>query len=236
MISKEKLIYISSTPSDGDAVASFLHASGGALTSTTVGSDEALDVNIVQSVTLTVQATDFDIRDLSHTQDSIRIGDGTDFLAVNPDGSINVNANVSIDAMYQEDAPHTSADEGLYTLSVRQDVYASSTSADGDYQSFKSDNFGRLWVNDSAQSAMANGAATVTTTSALLVAANSGRREILIQNLGNKAIFVGASGVSAANGIRIAAGGNVALRIGDNIALHAVAESGSQDVRYLQLA
>lgn len=37
-----------------------------------------------------VSATDFDIRDLSHTQDSVKIGDGTDFLAVNADGSLNV--------------------------------------------------------------------------------------------------------------------------------------------------
>jgi len=39
---------------------------------------------------ITVVATDLDIRDLSHTQDSVKIGDGTDFLAVNTDGSINV--------------------------------------------------------------------------------------------------------------------------------------------------
>lgn len=39
---------------------------------------------------VTVSATDLDIRDLSHTQDSVKIGDGTDFLAVNTDGSINV--------------------------------------------------------------------------------------------------------------------------------------------------
>lgn len=39
---------------------------------------------------ITVSATDLDIRDLSHTQDSIKVGDGTDFLAVNTDGSINV--------------------------------------------------------------------------------------------------------------------------------------------------
>lgn len=38
---------------------------------------------------LTVDATDLDIRDLLHTQDSVKIGDGTDFLAVNTDGSIN---------------------------------------------------------------------------------------------------------------------------------------------------
>lgn len=36
-----------------------------------------------------VTATDLDIRDLTHVSDSIKIGDGTDFLAVNGDGSIN---------------------------------------------------------------------------------------------------------------------------------------------------
>ena len=39
---------------------------------------------------LTVDAVDLDIRDLSHSQDSVKIGDGTDFLAINSDGSINV--------------------------------------------------------------------------------------------------------------------------------------------------
>lgn len=38
---------------------------------------------------VTVSATDLDIRDLSHTQDSTKIGDGVEFLAINADGSIN---------------------------------------------------------------------------------------------------------------------------------------------------
>lgn len=37
-----------------------------------------------------VSATDLDIRDITHVSDSIKIGDGTDFLAINADGSINV--------------------------------------------------------------------------------------------------------------------------------------------------
>lgn len=62
-----------------DSVESWLHdGSGTAITST----GGAIDVNIASGV-------DFDIRDLSHTQDSIKIGDGTDFLEVNSDGSIN---------------------------------------------------------------------------------------------------------------------------------------------------
>lgn len=42
---------------------------------------------------VTVSATDLDIRDLSHTQDSVKVGDGTDFLAVNGDGSVNITDN-----------------------------------------------------------------------------------------------------------------------------------------------
>lgn len=41
---------------------------------------------------ITVDATDLDIRDLTHVSDSVKIGDGTDFLAINSDGSINVIA------------------------------------------------------------------------------------------------------------------------------------------------
>jgi hypothetical protein len=40
---------------------------------------------------VTVNATDLDIRDLTHVSDSVKIGDGTDLLAVNNDGSINVS-------------------------------------------------------------------------------------------------------------------------------------------------
>jgi hypothetical protein len=50
----------------------------------------ATDKVDVSGSSVTVSATDLDVRDLSHTQDSVKIGDGTEFLAVNTDGSINV--------------------------------------------------------------------------------------------------------------------------------------------------
>ena len=62
-------------------------------TSTTVGSDIGLDVNIINSE-LTVNATDFDIRNLSSSQDNVAIRDSAgDELDVNSDGSIDVNVN-----------------------------------------------------------------------------------------------------------------------------------------------
>lgn len=55
------------------------------------GSVVALDAPTLAALeNITVSATNLDIRDLSHSQDSVKIGDGTDFLAVNTDGSINV--------------------------------------------------------------------------------------------------------------------------------------------------
>jgi len=55
------------------------------------GNSITVDGTVSISGSVTVTATDLDIRDLSHTQDSVEIGDGTDTLAVNTDGSINVN-------------------------------------------------------------------------------------------------------------------------------------------------
>jgi len=68
------------TPVDGDYVGLRTDSTG------------ALWVQFTNS-TITVTATDLDIRALDHVTigDSVRIGDGTETLAVNVDGSINVN-------------------------------------------------------------------------------------------------------------------------------------------------
>lgn len=50
----------------------------------------ATDKVDVSGSSVTVTATDLDIRDLTHSSDSVKVGDGTDFLAINSDGSINV--------------------------------------------------------------------------------------------------------------------------------------------------
>lgn len=52
-----------------------------------------------------------------------------------------------------EDAPASSGDQGIQALLVRQDTLASSTSADGDYGSFKSNNLGELYVKDTSSAA-----------------------------------------------------------------------------------
>ena len=67
-----------STDTDGDYAALKVTAAG------------ALYVSVAGSVVVT--ATDLDIRNLSHTQDSVRIGDGTDLANVTAAGELNVLA------------------------------------------------------------------------------------------------------------------------------------------------
>ena len=89
----------------------------------------ATDKVDVSGSSVTVSATDLDIRDLSHTQDSVKIGDGTDFLAVNTDGSLNITDNggsLTVDA----------TDLDIRDLSAAQDsVKAQLADGSGNYYS-----------------------------------------------------------------------------------------------------
>jgi hypothetical protein len=256
------------------------------------GSEVSLDSATLAALeNITVSATDLDIRDISHTQDSIKIGDGVDFLAVNADGSINVNADISVVNGHEkaEDAAHASGDVGSYVLAVRQDTLASSTSADGDYASLKVDSLGRLWtaaavsgsvaddavdsgnpikvgtralsgalaavsatgdradqisdlyrrlyINDSANIGSKSAAVTVGTSEiALSGTPLAGRRRMIIQNLSNKEIQVGPTGLSVASGLRIGAGGSLSLEIGPDVSLFAIAATAGNNVRVFELA
>lgn len=51
------------------------------------------------------------------------------------------------DPVRNEDAVASDGHAGFSVLTVRQDTPAGSTSGDGDYQTFKTDSIGRLWVN-----------------------------------------------------------------------------------------
>jgi len=59
------------------------------------GGSITVDGTVAISGTVTVTATDLDIRDLTHVSDSVKVGDGTNFIAVNADGSVNVVTQTS---------------------------------------------------------------------------------------------------------------------------------------------
>jgi len=92
------------------------------------------------AVTAVVTATDLDIRDLSHTQDSVKVGDGTDFLAVNADGSINVAITNSV--------PGSSVND--YNTAA---ALAAAASSNHDYTvtALKTLNFNQVWASASGK-------------------------------------------------------------------------------------
>lgn len=247
MISKEKLVLDTSALGDSDNVGAYVRAADGTLiTRTNVGTKEGLDVYLINS-SIVVTATDLDIRDLNHTQDNVAIAQGGNTMIVNPDGSINVKADIDVvtGAEKAEDSAHSSGDIGQYVLSVRQDVLASSTSADGDYQSFKTDSLGSLWVrlSQAPQAPAFNSVLvtqnTVDATSELVVPTDlTNRRRMIIQNVsGNRTVYLGhSSGVTAANGIRLSPGASIEIDLAAGTALYAIANGAGADIRVMELA
>lgn len=75
------------TEANGDAV---IRLVDGTITSQflTINADGSINITD-NGGSITVDAVDLDIRNLTHVSDSVKIGDGTDLLAVNADGSIN---------------------------------------------------------------------------------------------------------------------------------------------------
>jgi hypothetical protein len=78
----------------------------------------------------------------------VNLSDGTDTLAVNADGSLNVTVTGGAsNTQFAEDTAHVSGDIGTEMLAVRRDTAASGVSADGDYATLNVDSTGRLWCN-----------------------------------------------------------------------------------------
>lgn len=152
---------------------------------------DAATLAALEDVTATVTATDLDIRDLTATTDSVSIGDGTETLAINTDGSINVE----------------------FADTAKLNIVRSNNGC-------------------------SHSAVSITTTAAPIVTtALADRTTIHIQNRGSQAIYIGCDAtVTSANGTMVPKGGSAQFDFSDAVALHAVTNSGTADVRIIELA
>lgn len=201
-------------------------------TSTTVGADIGLDVNLINA-SIVVTATDLDIRDLTQT-DEITVFQGTDpWIIGDGGGSITVDAvQLDIDDLNAtDDAVQSWLYDGAGTA-------LTSTLVGGDQA---------LDVNvvqtvdpAVANTAIANAANTlaVADTSEDVVASPlSSRKYLMIRNQDNKKVFIGSSGVTAANGFPLSPGSVMALRAGASIDIEFVGQSGATpEIRTLELS
>lgn len=89
-------------------------------------------------------------------------------------------------------------------------------------------------IRTAANRTAAHGAVSVGVAAVLVVAENTARGNILVQNLGAADVYLGTSaGVTTANGILVAAGGGVAV-LTITADIYAISGSAGNDCRYLE--
>lgn len=239
----ERLLFDPADAAEGPKIGSYIvGASGDVATTSTVGGKKALDVSIADGVNVEV--------DLSHVDDSVKIGDGTDFLAVNADGSINAVVSATDldirDLQFATDSVDVSGSEvslDAATLAALENITVSATDLDIRDLAFATDSVtahqGGSWtVTAAAPNTTVLATAVSVTTSATLLPASAlaNRKKIEIQNNGDKSIFVGGSGVTTASGVEVAKGATYSQELGPSALIYAIVASGTCDVRVMEIS
>lgn len=144
-----------------------------------------------------------------------------------------------------EDSVHASGDQGIMPLAVRNDA-GTALAADGDYIPFSTDSSGALYVNVAsiddaalANTAIANAANTLAVASTaedVVASPLANRKYLYIYNNDNRVMYVGASGVTEANGFPISPGSMMELRAGASIDIEYVSPKLAHAIRTLELS
>lgn len=179
---------------------------------------------------------------LSASSSSIAISDGTDTLAINGDGSINatVSGTVTVSA--------TNLDiRDLVFATDKVDVSGSSVTVSATDLDIRNLSFATDTVDVSGSTvnftpasytAMKASAATVTTSAAQVLASPlANRKELTIQNEGNQDVYIGHDAtVTSSNGIKLSRSSSATYLIPAGVDVYMISSSGSQSVRFLELA
>ena len=279
-MSKMRLVFDTTdadTLAASDNVGAYIRSSDGTrITHTTEGLKEALDVYIAGGAAIEV--------DLDHTEDSVRLGNGTDFFTsttVNTSIGLDVNlinASIEVTATDLDIRDLNSATDsisavqsGTWTVDVGNTVTVQATDLDirdlsaaqDSVESWLNDGAGNaitstvvgpaqaldvnivaseeLTINDAALAntailATATALAVANTSQAAVASSLADRKYLYLLNNANRTMFVGQSGVTAANGFPLAPQSMIELRAGAAIAPHFVTNQAGSEIRVLELA
>lgn len=234
---KQQLIFDATdanTIADSDSVGAFIRAADGTLITHTAG---ALDVNLKSPIQVAV--------DLAHTEDSVRLGDGTDlFTSTSAAGKVALDVNfvnTSIEV--------TATDLDIRDLSSATDSVASWL-RDGSGNAISS-TAGALDVNiassaplevqDAALANVAIASAALSVAAAnvaqdVVSAPLANRKYLHVYNNDNRKFYIGQNGVTAATGFPVAPGAYIELRAGAAVDVEVVSEKVGHDIRTLELS
>lgn len=272
---------LAASPADAEnGVAVDITAAAGGGTHTVTEQDKdirALDVHLASPISINVDltqddeitvfqgtspwvvsATDLDIRDLLHTQDSVRLGDGTSFFtstSENGDIALDVHiSNTEIAVIQGSDSPWSIDDNGgsitvdAVDLDIRDLTHVSDSIRLGDGTTLTtvttvgSDNGLDVYVlNDpaTANTAIATNAnplSAANTAEDVVASPLANRKTLFIYNNGNKKIYIGESGVSAADGFPLTPGSYMELKAGAAVDIEWVGPDTNQEIRTLELS
>ena len=151
-------------------------------------------------------------------------------------GRLVVLADVRLESDVADDAPDTENPLKMGSRAVSGALAA--ISATGDKANVISDMYRRLYVTTAPNVGFKTSAANVGTIASQLVAVPlAGRGRIMIQNLGNAAVYIGFNNtVAVVNGLKISAGAFLEMPFGSDLAIWVIATSGTQDVRIVEIA
>lgn len=229
---------------DSQNVGAFLRAGsdGDLISSTLVSGKEGLDVNLINA-SIAVTATDLDIRDLSSASDSVAaVQSGAWTVGVS--GTVAVTATdldirdlaFATDSVTAHQGGSWSVTATATDLDIRDLSHSQDSVKVGDGTEILAINSdGSINVVQGAYDTIAHDALTVGTSEVQLVAASpvANRRYVLIQNTSSNPIYVGATGVTTADGIMIPKNANLPLEASAGV--YAIAGSAGNEVRILEL-
>ena len=174
--------------------------------------------------TVTVTATDLDIRDLDSSQDSVEIAtaagqalsiDGSGFLTVNVNGSVTVTATDFDIRDLDHTQDNVAISQGGNTLTVESDGSINVNSAEDAYDTWQTSTL------------------TATNTAGEIAASPlANRLRMIIQNLGSQDVFLGEDNtVTTSSGIKLPKCSSMDVKLGAGSDLWAITASGSADLR-----
>lgn len=221
----------------------YVHDTSAAGLLTTIDADTGSILTEIQALSQLEDAIagngDAGIMALAVRQDSLSssVSNDGDYgsLKLNSVGELYVTA--SVNGNVADDAPDAGNPIKVGSRAVSGPLAL--ISADNDRADMISDRYRRLYVNNGSNIAIEDTQVNVDNTAAIAVpsVALAGRRTIMIQNLSNKEIYIGKTGVSSANGFVVGARATISLDIGADVQVFAKGSSASaQDLRVLELA
>lgn len=239
----DRLIYLVSDPTGSHNVGAFIKGAGGEhFTATVIGAKTTLDVNVVGDADDGIFAED-DVAANLHKGQSI-LAVRRDTLAIDTSATGNYGDFKTNDRGALWVAPVGNVADGVSDLENPVKVGSKTDSvltavADANRADLISDLFRRLRVNDSADIGVLQSQDDISNVAEVLLGtALAGRKHLLVQNRAtNKDLFVGAAGVTAADGYEIRRGSSYGFPIGPNVALYGIgSDATNMDIRQLELA